>query len=374
MVDRSKVEGLFEGTVPQNEAQTREWFVRPILEAIGYTPRDLISESNESGKYPDIAVLDADSPFRWYVEIKKWGHPLQQKEALQAVIYAYANGSRWAVLTDGANWQLYDANMNGVKPHERLVWRVHHTSVDFFDFLEAISKESVLADRLSRLVAIHQLQELLMPTSGPHDRDFLNRFFNALPEEMKKTLTEADLEGFLKSITAGGVSRETPPIAPVHDGGAAAGQKPINSTDAKQTPVATPTSTNGLIRTSFKALQASSVSVNMPKEVAILGKKVKVEKWVEVMAATLRVLHDAGRLPQLPIYGSDASDKAILCDRIGSEFRPRRGIEDLQRGFVFEGDRSADSLKNAAIRVLNLAGVDPDECFIAYIKRPDTGQ
>ncbi|MCS6831220.1 MAG: type I restriction enzyme HsdR N-terminal domain-containing protein, partial [bacterium] len=95
---------------PPNEATTCSWVVEPLLLVAGYRRMDWIQEvaGLQGNKYrPDYTVL-AETPHCWLLEAKTWNHPLLEQDANQLTSYANVHNIRWAVLTNGKEWQLYD--------------------------------------------------------------------------------------------------------------------------------------------------------------------------------------------------------------------------------------------------------------------------
>jgi len=72
-----------------------------------------------TGNKPDYRVLH-DSAYPWLIEAKAWNHALTDTDANQLTSYANTNHIRWAVLTNGREWRLYDASIFGTV-QERLM-------------------------------------------------------------------------------------------------------------------------------------------------------------------------------------------------------------------------------------------------------------
>ena len=97
-----------------NEAQTSQVIVLPVLEALGYdiwNPFEVVAQFHSgggSGAYaPDFTIcLGGDE--RFVVEVKALSKVFSPGDRQQPVSYANNIGLRWAVLTDGKVWHLYD--------------------------------------------------------------------------------------------------------------------------------------------------------------------------------------------------------------------------------------------------------------------------
>jgi predicted type IV restriction endonuclease len=140
--------------IPPNESNTCDWIILPILLAIGYDRRDIHSRiADGAGKFPDYTILPNDKVRQFYLEAKSWAVELQDDHAIQALNYANANGKRWVVLSNGQCWRLYDNRIQG-QASEKLVTEVYNEDLDrFVQFLTAIGKDSVLANRIEDFAA-----------------------------------------------------------------------------------------------------------------------------------------------------------------------------------------------------------------------------
>jgi hypothetical protein len=116
----AQLKRTLEERTPPNERTTCIWVIEPLLEAAGYSRFDWIAEGTDAtGNKPDYRVLD-NSPHQWLMEAKAWNHALSDADANQLTSYANTNHIRWAVLTNGREWRLYDASIFGTV-QERLM-------------------------------------------------------------------------------------------------------------------------------------------------------------------------------------------------------------------------------------------------------------
>jgi hypothetical protein len=116
----AQLKRTLEERTPPNERTTCIWVIEPLLEAAGYSRFDWIAEGTDAtGNKPDYRVLD-NSPHQWLMEAKAWNHALSDADANQLTSYANTNHIRWAVLTNGQEWRLYDASIFGTV-QERLM-------------------------------------------------------------------------------------------------------------------------------------------------------------------------------------------------------------------------------------------------------------
>ena len=106
---------LDDGSVSSlNEAETRTHVIDPIITALGYQSLDEVRREYrlpDSGQYVDYLLLAGDQ--RVVVEAKQSGAELTGKEASQLVGYCAQEGIRWALLTNGTVWMVFDIEASG---------------------------------------------------------------------------------------------------------------------------------------------------------------------------------------------------------------------------------------------------------------------
>jgi len=104
-----------DGTVvPLNETETRTHLIDPVLVALGYRTLDHVRREyrlQASGQIIDY-LLTAGSQ-RVVVEAKPVGSELAAKDGGQLVGYSAQEGIRWALLTNGLIWQVFDIEAPG---------------------------------------------------------------------------------------------------------------------------------------------------------------------------------------------------------------------------------------------------------------------
>jgi predicted type IV restriction endonuclease len=148
--------------VPENESNTCDHIILPLLREMGYLRRDIRSRAADAaGKYPDYTILP-DTPHTWFLEAKGWKERLDSRDADQAINYAHRQGKRWVVLTNGRNWRLYDDHIQSVSNVERLVAEASiDNEEEFLDLLETLNKESIVSGAIERSVVATQLRGVL---------------------------------------------------------------------------------------------------------------------------------------------------------------------------------------------------------------------
>lgn len=100
---------LVAGGTKLSEADTRAWFIDPLLRALGYKEiGDLQHEFyvKDTKEYLDYMLLVNDQP-RIAVEAKALGKNLTDADAGQVIQYCSILGIEWAVVTNVREWRLY---------------------------------------------------------------------------------------------------------------------------------------------------------------------------------------------------------------------------------------------------------------------------
>lgn len=130
-----------------NEAQTVQVMVLRILQALGWdiwNSTEVFPQKNNAGNrpggfIPDL-LLHLNQEAALIVEVKALGTTLSPADAQQCVNYAVNTGLRYAVLTDGQIWQLYDKQLthSGRVPAECLLVTIEIGSDTSAEYLERL--------------------------------------------------------------------------------------------------------------------------------------------------------------------------------------------------------------------------------------------
>ena len=99
-------------SLQQNETRTRTALIDPLLTALGWDVSDpglVTPEYNVGQGRADYALINgSDIIPATIVEAKKLNYALNNDERMQMLNYANARGVRYAALTDGDIWELYE--------------------------------------------------------------------------------------------------------------------------------------------------------------------------------------------------------------------------------------------------------------------------
>jgi hypothetical protein len=105
------------------ETATRTNFIDPVIKGLGYDLlADVKYEVHTTGKDSADYVVSINAEPVIVLEAKSLGVELKPGHASQVAKYSTSmSGARWAVVTNGRFWRVYDSHMQGVLPEERLV-------------------------------------------------------------------------------------------------------------------------------------------------------------------------------------------------------------------------------------------------------------
>jgi len=132
-----------------NEAQTRNEFIEPLFEFLGWDMRNLsfdnevTTEENVSGGRVDLAFRFNNIPV-FFLEAKAMKVDLDEwKWAEQAINYSWNKNVTWAILTDFESIKIFNAEIPPKSLSQNLFIEIDHKNfIDRFDQLWLLSKES----------------------------------------------------------------------------------------------------------------------------------------------------------------------------------------------------------------------------------------
>ena len=132
-----------------NEAQTRNEFIEPLFEFLGWDMRNLnvegevITEEKNSNGRVDLAFRINGIP-KFFLEAKSMKTDLDNDTyARQAINYSWNKGVMWAVLSDFEGIKIFNAQAESNKLRDKLVFEINYDEyISDFDRLWLLSKES----------------------------------------------------------------------------------------------------------------------------------------------------------------------------------------------------------------------------------------
>ena len=154
LLDSHKIKGF-------NEAATKQGFIQPLFEALGwdFTDTDEVSpEEHASNGRVDYA-FKLNNVSQFYIEAKSLKADLNREDFVkQAVSYSYARGVTWAVLTDFESLRVFNALKN--TPFISLSFTEY---VEKFDDLWLLSKQATAGNELSKKAQAYGAMPLFIP-------------------------------------------------------------------------------------------------------------------------------------------------------------------------------------------------------------------
>ena len=213
----AKVQQACHNNPPNNETATRERVFNRLLQAISYEAEDWQTETrDEAGKRPDYILLHG-TEYEWYLEAKAWQVELTPKEVSQAVSYPNHTGKRWAVLSNGRVWKLYDNHRQASLGGKLVISVSLDDNEGIVRLLTALSPESVKSgglelfekhetERLAELEKAHKAQErqgllakIILQQIGLTDSPLILAMANTLHEEAGlESITPEDVVSFFQ--------------------------------------------------------------------------------------------------------------------------------------------------------------------------------
>jgi Restriction Enzyme Adenine Methylase Associated len=139
------------------ESNTKAGLIEPIIAALGWDVLDPDEVHREYRRRPadnpvDYALLLSRTP-RLFIEAKGLGENINDpKWANQTISYAAVAGVEWVALTDGAEWQVYNAH--APVPIEQKLFRAVRVAEDLdaaFELLALLSKDNMRDNRIQEL-------------------------------------------------------------------------------------------------------------------------------------------------------------------------------------------------------------------------------
>ncbi|MYC50441.1 MAG: hypothetical protein F4X50_09275 [Synechococcus sp. SB0662_bin_14] len=102
---------VYRQSLQQNETRTRVALIDPLLTALGWDVSDpglVTPEYSVGQRRADYALNGSDAIPAAMVEAKRLNYALNEDERMQMLNYANARGVRYAAVTDGDIWELYE--------------------------------------------------------------------------------------------------------------------------------------------------------------------------------------------------------------------------------------------------------------------------
>ena len=184
-----------------NEANTKNVFVQPLFEALGWNFADINQVEAEKtivkGRVDYVFKINMVSKF--CLEVKPLRDELTADHRKQAISYAYNKGVTWAVLTNFDRLQVFNAERR--TPDLNSVLSLNLSCEDYltyFDDLRLLSRELVIDNALDRIAERYGRLALRIPVEKrlyQHLRDSRGKLSNEIykfHKDMAITLETTD--------------------------------------------------------------------------------------------------------------------------------------------------------------------------------------
>ncbi|MFH1525355.1 MAG: DUF5655 domain-containing protein [Bacteroidota bacterium] len=191
-----------------NEAQTKDWLIRPFFEVYGWdfsNPEDVVPEDDDvAGKRTDYCFYVNEVP-KMLVEAKPLSNSLSDnKMIIEKLNYCANRGIPLLILTNGDTYKIYYSELKGIGKDKLLQ---EFTLSDKFDeeVIEKLSKKSFEKDLLlnysrniSLFTTIKKATENLFQSA---DKKFIRIINESIKEILGHKFGEDDIEMALKQFT-----------------------------------------------------------------------------------------------------------------------------------------------------------------------------
>jgi len=336
---------------PMNEIETCNRVIYPLLLAAGYGHLEIRQQDLDAAKQkPDYTILPDSPDHTWFLEAKAWNVTLDDTHAVQAINYANTQGKRWAVLSNGREWRLYD-NLTAGTADVKLACIAHLHDSSFPSFLEALSKPSILQGRLEGFVRNQRLYTCLTGQISKADSDVVKAITRALRAAPGlDTVKAPDVVGFFRdyvqprAVTGGAPSAPTSP----------------RSVQAAVSPAIEPPASGGY---PLGTISPEAIKRTRPHSLTFPdGTSVSVPRWNQLpVQVALYVLRE-GAMPEPPFHVSDRARSPLVArsDSPGREtMREPIALPSPYTDWLVEGHFSANDHQRASVRLLQAGGIDP---------------
>ena len=112
----------------RNEQAVRDQIVNPILRLLEWdteNPEEVQPNVSTEEGVPDYTLIKNGRKIL-FVEAKKLGIDIEQLEVIrQLAKYAFSEGTKYGVLTNGSKWMLIKSFAEGTNLTDRIVWKTN---------------------------------------------------------------------------------------------------------------------------------------------------------------------------------------------------------------------------------------------------------
>ena len=396
-MDAERLSGVV-GTVAQlverykgkalTEQDTKNAFVEPILDALGWPKSDLErvrAEYRHTSKYNpvDYALFASRKPVV-FVEAKALDKSLEDLKFVQQVLaYAAVAGVSWALLTNGEQWDLFAVFARVDAPQKRF-FSTKVTDPDFGEWMQWVSPSRLDGNELERLwrllFAERVVKRTVLKLFRERDDDLVALLTKRTSlrttdvvmalEALEPAITAATMEGRMQILTRDVSARTLPPPQPTKEPEPvpkpATHRKPRRPRTAKPlpnkpTPPAVAVTTPSVASDAEHPLTEKPPSWRKPSMFRIGGSSWHVRGWIDVLMATIGYVR-----AEFPTHYDALFEDKTLRGRKSPTFSRSPDLLRLARpiegGFV-EAHWSAFGILRLSAKVLAFFGVDTAQAY-----------
>ncbi len=191
-----------------NEAQTKDWLIRPFFETLGWNfsnPEEVVPEDDDNaGKRTDYCFY-VNGEAKLLVEAKPLSNLLtDNKMIIEKLNYCSNRGISLLIITNGDTYKIYYSELKGIGKDKLLQEFIPSDNVDD-DVLEKLSKESFKKDLLlnySRKISLYtSVKKAIENLFQSADRKFIRIVNESVKEILGHKFGDDEIETALKQFT-----------------------------------------------------------------------------------------------------------------------------------------------------------------------------
>ncbi len=357
-----------------SEAETITKAILPLLKCIGYGGNDYAQEFSTTTGPVDIALLPKTNR-AWFVEAKRWSVALQDKEISQTLNYINNGGLKYAALTNGQEWRIYDNSIQG-SPEAKQILTFKIWEPNFLEKFTLLSKGSMESTVLQDYTDHHMLRETLRKDLVDQGSALIGAVRSRLKKQYKMEVSKIELaacfEGLLDSRQHGSLPDSqyaSPTLSQSQGQVPTASQKPLTATDGGlPKPNANPPSGDPEVTGTIEDACAAVLKYSKPRSVEIEGQIHKVESWRQVAETILSYLKSRDKLPDVPFRVSN-HDKPKLIEADSDKLRQPKLVPGTDPKLTFEANLNTKSVAVFVRALWKQAGYPMEALKITWAPR-----
>ena len=309
-----------------SEADTISKVILEIISCLGYKRDDYLQESGVHKGRADFALLEGTSHM-WFIEVKQWSSPLQDNDIIQALNYANGKGLKYAALTNGQEWRVYDNSIQK-GASEKQIFKINIFDPNAIDPLWLLSKECMISGALD----LHKNKQILKNILGEElakpNSKMIKQIVKILKSEFDLTTDGQSVIkaiGDLRQIADTGQCESTSAISQVLQNGSSVNN---NANESKVGDARTNT---------IDELTKMDVTFSKPIKLRMGETEIPVTKWIEVLDSVIEFLFQEKRIRQLPYKLTSGSNSYFIEPSNGPKtIREPKRVKGSNGDWVYE--------------------------------------